>query len=294
MTYSTLTGDLFGEPLTSSQAASLASHSQQPESERAETMNDISFRKCFELFQRSDRVGSSLKMFAVCLVSNLDEYSPKLSHHWKAKATRSLRFVFLLQPSKLRTGEIDCGLWENDDMERIPLGTPRAQERPRSKRFLEGADRVPTPSEMVEMLLTPSTVNIEPKEGRYEKRKAYRESIGRQWVPGGLAEQVAMLPTPKARTGADCPSERQRHTPSLDSQIAMLPPPATRDYKGANSPEHMTKGDGRNHMGQLPNAIEVPHGEKTGLKLQPAFVEWMMGFPMNYTSLEAETTGSAA
>jgi len=48
------------------------------------------------------------------------------------------------------------------------------------------------------MWLTPSTVQIEPTEGRREKRKAYRLSIGRKDVAGCLAEQVAtpeMWPT---------------------------------------------------------------------------------------------------
>jgi hypothetical protein len=52
-TFSHLTGNLFGEALTSSPADSPASRSRQPESERVEPMNDISFRKCFELFERS-------------------------------------------------------------------------------------------------------------------------------------------------------------------------------------------------------------------------------------------------
>lgn len=208
MTYSTLTGDLFGEPLTSSQVASLASHSQQPESERAETMNDISFRKCFELFQRSDRVGSSLKTFAACLVSNLDEYSPKLSHHWKAKATRSSRFVFLLQPSKPRTGEIGSGSWL------IPTATA-----------------------------TPSARNAT------SQRK----------------------PDAKFNSGV-----------TLTDLFAMLPTP------------HSNASNGQGKHGSGGVNIQTTVGQNTGLRLQPAFVEWMMGFPMNYTSLEAATTGSAA
>lgn len=36
------------------------------------------------------------------------------------------------------------------------------------------------------------------------------------------------------------------------------PTPASRDYKGANSEEHLTKGiDDRNHLGQLPNYIKL-------------------------------------
>jgi hypothetical protein len=45
------------------------------------------------------------------------------------------------------------------------------------------------------LLLTPSAVNIEGGADRYEKRKAYRESIGRHYTPGGLAEQIKMALT---------------------------------------------------------------------------------------------------
>lgn len=231
MTYSTLTGDLFGEPLTSSQADSLANHSVPPESERAETMNDISFRKCFELVQRSDRVGSSLKMFAACLVSNLDEYSPRLSHHWKAKATRSSRFVFLLQPSKPRTGEIGSG----------------------------------------SLLLTPTASE---NEQDIERFKARMEKYPNGTTMPNLATQLANTPI-------------------------FLNTPNTMDSLPARSPEAMDRQMTNNRPGrtqetihQLRETVEAA-GQNPGLKLQPAFVEWMMGFPMNYTSLEAETTEQA-
>ena len=57
--------------------------------------------------------------------------------------------------------------------------------------------------------LTPSTVQIEPTEGRREKRTAYRLSIGRKDYPGCLAEQVAtpkMWPTPSAQQAGLGPS----------------------------------------------------------------------------------------
>ena len=69
-------------------------------------------------------------------------------------------------------------------------------------------------------------------------------------------------------------------TPPLALAIklfAMLPTHATRDYKGANGPEHMD---------QLPNAIA--HGTNRGLKLQPAFVEYMMGYPDGWTNIEPQ------
>lgn len=45
--------------------------------------------------------------------------------------------------------------------------------------------------------LTPSTVTIEGGKDRIEKRTEYRASIGRQYVPGSLAEQV-YWPTPRS------------------------------------------------------------------------------------------------
>ena len=50
------------------------------------------------------------------------------------------------------------------------------------------------------------------------------------------------------RTGENgCSSSRQE---------AMWPTPSTRDYKGANGPEHFASRD-RPHMSQLPNAVLV-------------------------------------
>lgn len=67
---------------------------------------------------------------------------------------------------------------------------------------------------------------------------------------------------------------------SLNDQIAhLLPTPTQRDGKGANSQKHLDKE--RGHHDQLPNSIKM----KTGLKLQPAFVLAMMGFPKGWLDL---------
>ena len=63
----------------------------------------------------------------------------------------------------------------------------------------------------------------------------------------------------------------------------MLPTPTTRDYKGANSMEHLTReSNNRNHHDQLPNAVKLATGKDS--QLNPLFVEEMMGFPKNWTS----------
>ena len=66
------------------------------------------------------------------------------------------------------------------------------------------------------------------------------------------------------------------------------PTPATRDAKGANSPEHVDRC-GQRHMTQLANAAaHLPNGETPPIsnvltdkpgQLNPAFARWLMGYP---------------
>ena len=64
-------------------------------------------------------------------------------------------------------------------------------------------------------------------------------------------------------------------------QRAMLPTAQARDYKGR------CRRSNRGIEDDLPHKIEgnTNRGTQTGLKLQPSFVEWMMGFPLNWTDL---------
>ncbi|MFA5412908.1 MAG: hypothetical protein WC350_06195 [Candidatus Micrarchaeia archaeon] len=139
-----------------------------------------------------------------------------------------------------------------------------------------------------------------------------------------LQNQIAaLLPTPRAEKQS--PQSREDFTPNLAARLQMLPTPATRDYRGANSEERLAQD--RGHHNQLPNALAmlptpstkdvsggavtatqtetgwkrtskrgVSHGaqlhdvtktlgEKTGFKLWPEFVEHMMGYLEGFTEL---------
>jgi hypothetical protein len=111
-----------------------------------------------------------------------------------------------------------------------------------------------------------------------------------------LPTQISMLPTPNASTGrpsrpdTDNPRGSQSGNP-LKTALAMAPTPRTSDYKGASG---NTVGKGRNPLtNSCMDAVEnSPDGTKTGLRLQPGFVEYLMGYPLNWTSMEPETTES--
>jgi len=69
------------------------------------------------------------------------------------------------------------------------------------------------------------------------------------------------------------------HGVKIKDVIAMLPTPDASDRRSKNSKQQ-----------GISNVIT---GTKTGLKLQPAFVEWMMGFPSGWTDLNLPSRSTA-
>ena len=122
------------------------------------------------------------------LVDTLNSVSTPLSRTWRVKTTPLGRLVFQLRASVPTTKEKESGLW-----------------------------------------LTPSatTISTRSKESM-EKRKKYRESIGRTTVPpGNLAEQVQhghkathMWRTPDAHSGRG-PSSEERMKMKLDKKMPI-------------------------------------------------------------------------
>lgn len=113
------------------------------------------------------------------------------------------------------------------------------------------------------LLLTPSTVDRgERSEEAMDHRIAYRKSIGRKTVPpGSLSEQIVtgklhdLLKTPSA-------SEAEGGTMDLEKARQM----------------------GWNPKYKMRDQI----GDATGLKLQPNFVAWMMGFEIGWCDFPME------
>ena len=121
----------------------------------------------------------------------------------------------------------------------------------------------------------------------------------------GLDRQARSLwASPKASPGGpDATSDTHKGAPNLKAQTASWPTPAARDAKGANSEAHVTTtGSGRMHMDQLPNFVahsflRPVHSQNTGealsptrrtlhRRLNPAFVCWLMAWPIWWTRAE--------
>jgi hypothetical protein len=358
MTLQPFQGSLFADGLTSSPEGFPANHSQPQESERDETMNDISFRQCWTLFGMSDRHGASLRTFAGFLISNLEKYSPRLSHHWKGKATRSSRFVFQLAPSKPRTKDSDCG-------SSVTLATPQARDyrspdSPDSGNFKRKIEKGWTIDLNSQIAMLPSPVASDAgagavigKDDVFKETSGLPRKVNRNGKDGsiGLARLVQFLPTPTTNDVSGGANKVKieggqfkrdagtiEHSANLQSVIAMLPTPQAgfdgerAGRKAMSDPKYFEKRRLKGKQTSLTEAIvmlptpissdnrdrgswqdgaiqrrvekgksielsmmmnQKPDGENPGLKLQPAFVEWMLGYPNGWTDLNHSETASS-
>jgi len=82
--------------------------------------------------------------------------------------------------------------------------------------------------------------------------------------------------TDAERGAHPCPDKKAGQH-SLVTQIAMLPTPASRDWKSEKCSDATFERNAR--------PLSETLGKNRGLKLQPAFVEWMMGYPDKWTEL---------
>ena len=104
------------------------------------------------------------------------------------------------------------------------------------------------------------------------------------------AIESGLLPTMRARLTGDI-TENRKHDKNrnLERVLAelMLPTPKSQDWKGETQRGPEAPMDGiQNALSTVSGITKGDRtGAQTGLKLQPAFVEYLMGFPENWTEL---------
>ena len=85
----------------------------------------------------------------------------------------------------------------------------------------------------------------------------------------------------------------QNHAISLSDQVntpSIWPTPSAREWKGARKPETL-EAAGRNETNSLSDAVAHVHGLKNPSgSLNPAWVEWLMGYPTGWTDLKDSAT----
>ena len=137
----------------------------------------------------------------------------------------------------------------------------------------------------------------------YENWPKDRKGKTRQWATPTSRDWKGSY-KPESMTRKDGKSRMDALPQMAEYDPTTWPTPATRDYKGANGLESTQKKirEGkRANMGQLPNAIMiVGHQDQTNpntsgknpvsLKLNPNWVEQLMGLPVGWTQIKTEQT----
>lgn len=198
------------------------------------------------------------------------------------------------------------------------IGTPRANEIPKSEKFLEG--RVPTPSELINdpvamekygLLKTPSAMDAYSENLEKKEQKFGNSGTLAQEVKPGFVEQrwPRLLLTPstvdigvshdriRKRTEYRNSIGRQYVAGCLTEQIdGLLPTPSASDVQGAPKREDQisqnqsggwtrtSDSTGTNFGAKLQDVAPIISSDKRRKQLSPLFVMEMMGFPVYWTA----------
>ena len=237
-------------------------------------------KNCLKTYLQSSCHDSLLKKCVARLLKDGDWSSNVNSLTWKEMVVGNCLLFHL--SSKYMFGDVPEGEMaptttvqevEHSKMELTKNGRRKSRDGigSHSVGLMDAVANLPIEKKNFEPLLpTPTRVNRVRSKSTMAKCAAFRKRNANQnTVPLYLAEKIAMIP--------------------------MLPTPTTRDWKGARKPETLAAA------GRLPsNSLEdtlfamkydcnQQDGEvgtqKNGLKLQPKLVEWMMGYPSNWTNL---------
>jgi len=233
-----------------------ANHLALPGSEKAKMMTVTSGLKCLELSQRCNQ---SLLLGKMLLASS-EWHSTRCYLTWKHRTTPQKRILFQLAVKTLGIAEIEYGLWL----------TPTASDGIMSKKKTD------------KLYITETgTVRLRNKAGGSSN--------------AGLANQVIFFPTPQAqepgrknieivdKNGEQPINLNQRFYDKKTGRLVQkgltqivekfLPTPTTQDAKNNDSQSQMERNS-------------LPLNAVAGGKLNPQWVEWLMGYPVGWTDLK--------
>ena len=210
-------------------------------------------KRCAESFARYDRDTRSWRTAQCSLLEGLELYSET----WPKQGTMRNGWCWEQPTSELRTSGTESGFLRKIGRN-VWLSTPTCTMSERSQQF-QGVNKLPTPKEFVKkwgntprhLIPTPTACNAPNKGANTKGPKSLLEVAQTGWNPGEPWEG-RMFPTPLSHNAKEltpCPSNKNRKTPGLGTLAAY-------------------------------GALGAPG------RLNPAWVEWLMGWPVGWTDCE--------
>ena len=248
----------------------LANHSALQESEKEQQMIATSGMKCLESLEKSNQGGLLEKMLKELLTSTMAWYSDRCKLIWKTKVSKANVLLFQLQASVHGIKENECGSLEK--MWRTPTAEGDAGKRGLGKMTTMEAQ---------------------------EKNRTITLSRQMRDVDQGIIKSPSMYPTPTQDSASERTKKYKQGGMPLTVAVKMFPTPTAGCVEGGeqSSRVEMTESGGfilrkknkpNNTFGaKLSDAmLYLEKQNKPGGKLNPEFVEFLMGYPMNWTKIE--------
>lgn len=280
-------GDLF-PTATSSQPDTPASPSVSQGSKKAQKMTATSGRTSLELLHKKDPLGAFSKMFMV----TLPWASTKCLLTWKPKATPQGRLLFQLAVSMPPTEETDSGLLHTPTAKANQMApsmnsgwwaTPRTTDATGGARQLdERGRRISKSSNLVFGANLADQVRMWPTPQARDWKSGQAERYTDKMRSNDLNDAVKMWPTPNAsdRFHANMKDGHDIKKGYLRGVVKMWPTSAATNYKGSVKDRYMGS---ETYRANLDEAVRT-HREDG--QLNPDWVEWLMGYPPGWTSLQ--------
>lgn len=260
----------FWNPLILSAVDSHARTFPLPESARDSKESERLFgRRCFDSFAKLNLDGSWAKTFQGFCQLMTDGSSETYSETWPNAGSMLSGECFLRQEWERLTSEDESSCW---------VGTPTVgdgQGTGRSERFRKG--KTPSPNELSRMNYWPTpTVAMEAPNLGSNKVNGPRSliQVAKEMWPTPDSSQRGTRSADLVKNGSTVRRRKSGQQRGIDLQTAVkFATPQARDWKGASG--RSMKGEGSEDPSQI------------GGQLNPAWVEWLMGFPLGWTALNA-------
>ncbi|SET71554.1 hypothetical protein SAMN05443270_1091 [Lacrimispora sphenoides] len=248
-----MNGQIEGQ-LTLSQVDSRVSLLVLPGSKEARTMTVTSGQKWLGLSKNCGPLGLLEKM----LLESSIWHSTRCYLTWKPQATPSGRFYYQLAVSMPRIGDTEQPLWATPNtMDYLPQRSPEALQR-QAEGSRKGRKR---PANLREQ--------VNPETCRMWPTPTATDSVARK--PGNPIMTKNGTVRHKNKAGG-------QSLMRLSQVVKLYATPQARDYRTGQKSRWESKERSRNLNDQI------------GGQLNPDWVEWLMGFPIGWTELNALET----
>ena len=286
------------------------------ENKKGEMTTDISGQKCLDSLKKSNPSSLLGRMCKDLLTSKTAWSSDRCKMTWKVKVSKSNVSLYQLQASVLGTKGSESGLWLTPSTMDISQRSPDAMRKRIEMRKKTGRTSIPPgslseqvqtgrPTKDMREVMDMETMKMYPTpraSGQEDAETLIKRKGEKAASQHNLTAHMQMFPTPSANEqqyrlkgdsqASKCLEAMARRgeimwpTPSASCQMDVVAPPET--VKQNSSGWSVTRvGTGTKFGAKLNDVVnKVNQPIEPGGKLNPTFVEFLMGFPENWTRIE--------